>query len=342
MGNLIVAYSSPYTTSEVVKFNPTGVLLPVSRLKYKGAELMPMETIIPMIEYPTKRLDDPINEFHDRMLRVAKDVVARGEELGLPLALMWSGGFDSTAAYLALKAVGAKVKVLMTRVSILENPAMFHQLICKDDIAYVSEYSKFEYLLVNGDLGDQLFGSDFYQQVDMKLGNQRLYDTDYQATFIDYQVQSGCSTAAAETIFERYVPIVDEAPFGIHNFVDFAWWLNFTQKWQSVRLRYMLHVPAEKRKFVLERMYPFFEHPLLQDWAIAAPTEAKIDGSIETYKLSIREFITQFGSEDFLVRRKVWSQVNILLFDNIGHGGVLADLSDSDSNIAALNAVRSK
>jgi hypothetical protein len=104
----------------------------------------------------------------------------------------------------------------------------------------------------------------------------------------------------------------------------------------------MLHVPTEKRKFVLERMYPFFEHPLLQDWAIAAPTEAKIDGSIETYKLSIRKFITQFGSENFLVRRKVWSQANILMFDNIGHGGVLADLSDSDSNMAALNAVRSK
>jgi hypothetical protein len=227
--------------------------------------------------------------------------------------LSWSGGIDSTVMLVAMLEVWPeealkRTKVWMSHSSFYENPAFFDQFVSRfslaSSMAEVSEdLLSGDTLLVTGELGDQLFGSDIMGPAAEALGDgvlRRNYQ-DWAAKVIDCWNRI---PGSGNALFERFEPIVAECPFPVRTVFDFFWWFNFSQKWQHVKFRFM-----EDRSWNLnarygEKVLHFFDTPDFQRWSIANH-DMKIGKGWSSYKHAAKEYIFAFtkNREDLLLRK---------------------------------------
>jgi hypothetical protein len=118
----------------------------------------------------------------------------------------------------------------------------------------------------------------------------------------------------ARQFFDVYEPIVRECPRRIDSFYMFAWWWNFTQKWQHVKFRIMLYMDEALLPACRERLIHFFDCPRLQRWAIDNP-HLKIKRTWESYKWTAKDLIVAYtGDEDYRGKRKHGSLLKIAFF----------------------------
>jgi hypothetical protein len=108
----------------------------------------------------------------------------------------------------------------------------------------------------------------------------------------------------------------------------FLWWWNFTQKWQHVKYRLLLYMDEATLPDCRRWMFPFFDCPKLQRWAIDNP-DLKIRDTWETYKWTAKDFISKYTKDrDYQKKRKHGSLQKIGLFHK-AHTMVTADGSPS-------------
>jgi hypothetical protein len=304
-----------------------GVLVcSISRLNYKDCDILPFKCISPIANIKPIAISDPQQAFDDIMLARATELKVESEQLNKPLRVMWSGGLDSTGLVLALREVGANPIIYMSTTSIKENSSMFYDVITKYDFKFLGGGEFDNGLLVSGECGDQLFGSDMM----VKMAEEDLFSADFKSAI--YKAHP-TNRLLAKRFIELYEPIIKECPQPIETTAQFFWWWNFSQKWQYVTYQYLTNFPNLKTN--LETWRPFFNTNDFQAWAIAAPSEYKIrPGALrKTYKWAMRQFITKYGKFEYSDIPKRGSLYAAMIGNPFNVGAIDEDWNPVDRSI---------
>lgn len=237
------------------------------------------------------------------------------------LHIMWSGGIDSTVALVALlKALPNherdRLTVYLSSHSIAENPG-FYQVHIAGQLSVqrtVGKAGLYDEVVVTGELGDQLFGSDLMLETTRRLGFESLaqpHAVVLPRLFGSIAGDEGIGAA----IYRRYAPIADEAPYPLVSAQDFLWWWNFSQKWQHVKYRHLLYEPpCSDYRALLGKVRHFFDTEAFQRWSLTHPTE-KLGASIDTYKMPAKRYTVEFsGDQSYLTKMKIGSLCKVFKY----------------------------
>lgn len=260
-------------------------MMTVSRLSYVP-DLIPMKSVCPMPQLPSA-----FNKsFEDVALERAVQIW-NNHSKNESINVLWSGGIDSTVALIALLRTcpsGCNIHLYCNLNSIAENTLLYQKLVgLKNVVLKNSSIIPTDQSInfVTGELGDQIFGSDYLYRISYLYGFESIflpYEQIVPKLFVDK-----CGEIYGQTLFDRYKPIVNESPFKINTAFDFIWWWNFSQKWQYVKFR------KESLLHEAHRAIHFFESNDFQLWSIFKH-DSKITKSVDTYKIPGKDFIFQY------------------------------------------------
>ncbi len=268
--------------------------------------------------YEPFRLPTDLNGFTDTYEDCCnnrvKDILAIQQREQVPIALLYSGGIDSTLVLVSFaKLLGTALKdrvtVFLSTDSIKENPKFYYSFVRKNCRLDSSE--KFSYLfdgshiIVGGEHNDQLFGSDIIG----KITRARSYeDSQLRCTrenITGFFKQEGMEQQTADAWFDLLSEHARGAPCAIETVFDFFWWLNFVFKWQNVYFRMLLRINKEQykhinRPFIEKYYHHFYSSQAFQRWAILNK-DLKIKSSWRSYKFHAKEIIYNFNRDrDYL------------------------------------------
>lgn len=241
--------------------------------------------------------DERALEIQDRLLSSNKK-----------LYVMWSGGIDSTAVLVSIlknfkSEALERVVVCLNYFSIVENP-MFYLKYIKGKLKVDSVSKKYnldsDYIFVDGEPGDFLFGSEFCLNRFMpKYGNCVYNDWKNNLDKIkDVLNNDWLINNQIENFTSKNVPVT--------TVMDFFWWINFDNRWSVKcfnkiisRLSYN-NINTNTIKSVMENGINFFNTIDFQKWAmckdIIEPNQIKthID-----YKMPLKKYIFEFDNNRY-------------------------------------------
>lgn len=243
------------------------------------------------------------------------------------LAVMYSGGIDSTAILCSLlkncteKDIKEKVVVLLSDQSIQENPNFYNNYVikkfnCVSSFKFPYFVGNDDFLLISGENADQLFGS----QVTGKFTSYRPYEFLFQdLSSVKDEVITWMS-GRLEDEYKKYAPkyynmfkrLCDAAPIKIDNLYKFLWWINFTNKWQSVYVR-ILPYSKNINNIKLQENYTTFYWPeQFQLWAMNN-SDRLVKDTEDSVKYIIKDYILDFnGDKSYYSKPKVGSLTNLV------------------------------
>ena len=258
--------------------------------------------------------------------------------------ISYSGGIDSTTALASLlkfwpKDFLERLVIYMNSESIKENPSFFLDHIM-NKFPIFSSFSEIssklvseDALLITGELGDQLFGSDMLGPGSTAFGDETLHQSyeKYTPLYINAYLEND-TEGTGERIFSVIKDIVTESPIPIKTTFDFFWWLNFSQKWQNVKFRYL-----ERNIWSLKATYGnhilhFFDTPEFQHWSLDNH-DLKIGKGWADYKIAAKNFLYNFTkNSEMKDLRKVLSldKIYIIPFKRVAINSHLEEVGYSD------------
>jgi hypothetical protein len=272
--------------------------------------------------YEPFRLPTALNGFsasyEDCCDQRAQEILAIQQREQVPIALLYSGGIDSTLvltsfAKLLGKELKDRVTVFMSTDSIKENPNFYYSFIRKNCRLDSSE--KFSYvfdgshIIVGGEHNDQLFGSDIIATITRARSFEDAQLPCSRENVTSFFRHEGMEPAAADVWFDLLSEHARGAPLEIKTIFDFFWWLNFIFKWQNVYFRMLLHVNRGhhhhiNQGFVEKYYHHFFSAPAFQKWAMLNK-DLKIKSSWKSYKFPAKEIINNFSQDRDYLENKV-------------------------------------
>ena len=247
----------------------------------------------------------------------ARDLLDKAIKSNRKLAIMFSGGIDSTLIMVSLFKIASDlelrkyVTVLLSPVSIVENPNLYYNYILKKcEVESSFDFDVFQghkkYIVVNGESGDQLFGSAVIKNILDNYGIDFIFShptKDKINLIFDKQLklssQRGGSlerrTVNLETIINALDKITMSAPFEIKTIYHYFWWINFTQKWQSVYLRSVAFTNKKNHNTIIpeDNYFIFFNTKEMQLWSLNN-TDKLIKDEWRTYKYVMKDIIYDF------------------------------------------------
>lgn len=225
-------------------------------------------------------------------LERARQIWERAERENMNVKLLWSGGIDSTTALVAMLRVAARNNVRLSRLIValtsdsireydrfyyrhIRKRVTFEKLRALDDV-YKPRPGERSFLVVTGELGDQICGSmhaqlcfKTFHRSPFKYGNMfkdRLNDRwrDFMPRMLaHYEV---IPVSAMQDWLRWIEPQVQKAPIPIETVFDMLWWLNYSMKWQHVTLR-IIFGQDELTPDMFDRTEHFFRHPDFEQWS---------------------------------------------------------------------------
>ncbi len=268
----------------------------VARTKYKP-DFLPLKSVCPLPDFNQKY---ELNFTETALIRAQE--IWKNNTVNNEVNVLWSGGIDSTVALVALiqtAKVTSQFNVFCNLNSINENPALYAMLLQNKKVSFKNSSimpRQTSMQLITGELGDQIFGSDLLFKIVNTLGFSQLH--------VDFDVvlpkvfKMRCGEELGQTLYERYRPIIEEAPFKLKTAFDFIWWWNLTQKWQSVKFRKNCLLNSQ-----ISTLH-FFESDNFQLWSVNNHSR-KIKDSVQSYKMPAKEFIFEFDkNSDYLLQKR--------------------------------------
>eukprot|EP01026_Neomeris_dumetosa_P006061 TRINITY_DN1188_c0_g1_i12.p1 TRINITY_DN1188_c0_g1~~TRINITY_DN1188_c0_g1_i12.p1 ORF type:complete len:594 (+),score=35.63 TRINITY_DN1188_c0_g1_i12:126-1907(+) len=262
----------------------------------------------------------------------AREIMNVAMQNNYTIKILWSGGIDSTGLLVAflecfdLQTLRAKVEILYNASSVLEYPDFYYryskQLNFRKWSGYFEEflgnqssqnpsYGKIESqdILVTGEHGDQLFGSDkmrwaFTSQYVSEYKVNYLYDAldRYWQEIIPMvleetdSIPKGSGSAWVQWIF----PQVVKSPIPILTVFDFLWWINFSMKWQNVTMRMLMRCSLDPQSLesLYNRMYHFYRTEDFQQWSYHNHSQ-KFPSRVAwvMYKLPLKQYIYNYTKD---------------------------------------------
>lgn len=298
----------------------------ISAIDRTGTFTTPIKThLMDRMKMPEFRVFE--KTFEEIVDERAIELMEKAKASNKKLAVMYSGGIDSTVILCALlkncseQDIKNNVVVLLSDHSIQENPNFYNNYVIKK-FDCVSSF-RFPYylgndavIMVSGENADQLFGS----QVTVKFTAYRSYDflftsideaSDEIITWMQGRLDNGYKSFAPK-YFEMFKKLCDAAPIKIDTLYKFLWWINFTNKWQSVYVR-ILPYSKNRSNIKLEENYTTFFWPeQFQLWAMNN-TDKLVKDNEDTVKYIAKDYILKFnGDQSYYKKPKIGSLTNLV------------------------------
>lgn len=226
------------------------------------------------------------------------------------IQILWSGGIDSTLALVSIiKELEQhddckRLEILLSKDSITEYPTFFRDVIEKK-LNYILfeppiyDYLDAEKIIVTGEHGDQLFGSDKVQH--FIITNQAFRPFEEILPIVIARKLG--SAKSVDQIISYLMPQIEKSPVKIETLFDFLWWMNFSLKWQHVSLR-MFYEEGNEKFLLDENFLHFFSAKDFQNWSISNH-ESKIKQTWKSYKYVAKECIFDFHKdENYLLNKE--------------------------------------
>ncbi|MEZ5038853.1 MAG: hypothetical protein R2828_03145 [Saprospiraceae bacterium] len=268
-----------------------------------------IETGIPFqVIDPISLLAKSGKSFEDICAQRAAEISAKAGHQ--TIRVLWSGGIDSTVALISLIREMKKedqlvrLKILLSKESILEFPSFFQQQI-ENKLAYqlisdtIYDHIQADEINVTGEHGDQLFGSD---KLKYAVETQEAFRP-YQEV-LDYFISRKLGTEKHTKAIIDYVnPQLAYSPVEIETYYDYLWWMNFSMKWQNVSLR-LLYGLNRSHHELNTRFFHFFQHTDFQNWSISNH-DKKIKRTWNSYKYIAKKYIHDFHPDhEYLLNKE--------------------------------------
>lgn len=311
------------------------LFIPINMIQGEYSKILPNDYInackffgITLIDR-TKTLDDGIGfQIVDEMLYEpteksfeyicfdkANSILDNAIQSNRNISLLWSGGIDSTTALLALylkakerNAIN-KINVLLSSHSIIEFENFFTNII-RTELKYqiinppIYTYIDLSNIIVTGELGDQLFGSDFLEEY-IKQG---VHTMPYEEILPQIASEKLASTKDADALLKFLEPQIAKSFIPIKTLYDYVWWLNYSMKWQYVAFRIISNTFNTKRPIQLgDNFINFFQSNDFQKWALR-DNSFKIKQEWESYKYIAKEFIHKYFQDEEYLHNKTKEQ----------------------------------
>lgn len=231
----------------------------------------------------------------------AKIILKKAEDENKDIKVSYSGGIDSTVVMVALiknREVFPKVKitVVLSKESVKEYPKFYNKHI-KDKFPLMwannknldkvlAKKGKKDFLIVTGELGDQLFGSALMFRDNLKDDLSKEWTKVFTPRFVKY-----------------WKPLVEQNPQKDRSVANVLWWLNFTLKYQWVQLRMFAMLGG---KVPLDNFIHFFGGPRFQRWALATPMSVKFPDlkNEKSYKDPAKQYIYNYTKDKNYLNNK--------------------------------------
>ena len=274
------------------------------------------ETVEDIVAMPPNRLS-----FVDQAYKRAEEL--RIETGNLPVFLMYSGGIDSTSTLVAMMSTWGKdldrLHICLSYNSIEEFPEMWPLINKRFKGRIIHSMIKTERLaergyVVTGELGDQVFGGEVVYNIAEVFGDEGIHRSWDNGAIRDvYQNVFSFYIKDLDQFIEKYHPFIDACPFQIKSCFDWAWWFNYTNKWQLVRY-WLSGNRWDNLKQNWPRVKHFYDTPEWQRWSIDHHEE-KILKTIGSYKDPAKKFIIDYtGLDMYNNKKKVASLGNLLKY----------------------------
>jgi len=254
--------------------------------------------ILDKIEFwPSKQLS-----FDEICEQVAGDIIKEAIEKKIKIQILWSGGIDSTVALIAIYNECKRnncfelIDVLYSNESIIEYPVFFKTYV-KNNLNHtlfnppIAKHLDPEKLIITGEHGDQLFGSDKLESY-VKDGSAFSY---YEDVFEFIIGRYYGDKKAFRAIMDFIAPQIDASPVRIQTLFDLFWWFNFSLKWQLVSLRLPFCCGIRSRA-IYDRTRHFFRDQRFQNWSLINQS-LKINGDWPSYKFIAKNYIYNFTQD---------------------------------------------
>lgn len=267
------------------------------------------------------------------------------KNLNVPVFVFYSGGIDSSVIVETMLNTWSKedlkrVSIVMLSTSIIENPIAWKKIykIFKDRIYSAFDSTEITQLIldtpnsivVNGELADQLFGSDVIFQLEHHMDWDSIFEpwqavipTFYYDMFHkreSHRPHYQMSKADVKEFFLDIVRTTKKCPFELKTAFDFLWWFNYTNKGQTVYTRFLTKFPDMNVLYREERIVPFFYTMDFLRWAIDNHEgDKKILKTKESYKIEAKKHLYELTKDkDYLEKKqKIGSLGNLLLYYNL-------------------------
>jgi len=295
------------------KIFPTGI----SFVDRTGIIKIPIRTATPaQVGLPIPNPNFNLS-FGDCAINRAKEIYAKHLEFGVPIRIQWSGGIDSSSALAAfiqlLGVTEAKrcLEIVMTSEGIIENPFMWEQIIRKEGFKIVNTMKFTEQwigdaIMVNGEGGDQVHGTDLYRFVIQQHGDQAFTIPWTEESVVEFiKFKGKVSEQDARDLAVVLINQVQQAPIEIVTLADFWWWINFTCKWAATFYRIVAKCTQPiTENFVDNYFFPFYSGKEFQLWSMYK-REEKHQGSWASYKWKAKDFVCNFlGNDSFQTKHR--------------------------------------
>ncbi|MCC6792989.1 MAG: hypothetical protein IT336_14975 [Thermomicrobiales bacterium] len=240
---------------------------------------------------------------------IGAEIVAEARRTGRNIALLWSGGIDSTCALIAVTKAATdqgcldRVRVLLSMSSIHEYPGFFlrhidGRLSVQAVTHPIAEFLDPALLNVTGEHGDQLFGSHLLRSY-VRRGVAH-YDAREILPLV--LLERLRDPRAARQVGRYLAPVIAAAPVPLRSLFDCIWWFNVALKWQEVTLRMAVHRGAET-KAVVESFRHFFRDERFQRWALAN-TPGRPVPTWTSYKQVAKQYIRDATGDEAYYQTK--------------------------------------
>lgn len=226
------------------------------------------------------------------------------------IQILWSGGIDSTLALVSIFKELEKrddlerLDALLSNDSITEYPTFFRDVIQPKLNYILFEPPIYDFLdekkiIVTGEHGDQIFGSDKVQH--FIITNQAFRPFEEILPIVIARKLG--SNKSVDSLISYLMPQIERSPVKIETLFDFLWWMNFSLKWQHVSLR--MFYEDENERFSLDKNFiHFFSAKDFQNWSISNH-EFKIKETWKSYKYVAKECIFDFHKdENYLLNKE--------------------------------------
>lgn len=244
------------------------------------------------------------------------------------IAVLWSGGIDSTTVLTALLKNTNNLDqlvVYLTQESIDENPEFYKNHIagkieCRDTrLLDVTDEFMLEHILVHGDPGDCLFGPSMpmYRHL-LESNRHRLPWRENRNLIVEGIANRSNDVDSAKWYVDKVSDNIEEVSMDIESISDWWWWHYYNLKWEFSMLRpffYLKTGRAGTSAAILAEYAEttFYNTAYFQQWSYSNLGRLCHDTAL--HKMDAKQYIFEFDKNPEYLnnKRKVESVVDDIL-----------------------------
>jgi len=253
----------------------------------------------PNIQILNEIPSSPINpgDFSAVVDRTASALVNRSITENLPIAILYSGGMDSTCVVSAFLKAGALITIVGSQASIDENLIFYNEVLKDNPLVTIKidnpllrlRNESLNYIWVTGECGAHLMGTiNWTKYGGREMENIDAIEADHLASSIFKNPEPYFNLPVDVKTY--LLKVMDKAPVSFRSNYDAQWWAIFALKYQFVQFRTQLWVGK-----ICPTLVNFFMNDEFQHWAITHDSAEKCpDFEWRNYKMPIRDYIFHF------------------------------------------------